>query len=138
MGSRYNGCVGTPGNDSDVDEDEVRAELLAARDEAIAQRDARQADFEEFVDGADLVSTDDEHDPEGATIAFERAQVIALRDDASRRIAALDDALERLDAGTYGDCVGCGRAIPAARLAAIVGVETCVDCAARGQMREPS
>ena len=111
---------------------EVRAELVAARAEAVAQRDARAADFEEFVDGADLVNTDDEHDPEGATIAFERAQVIALRDDAVRRIGLIDDALARLDAGTYGRCIGCGRTIPPARLAAVPGVETCVDCASRG------
>lgn len=110
----------------------VRAELLAARREAVAQRDARAADFEAFVDGADLVNTDDEHDPEGATIAFERAQVIALRDDAIRRIALLDDALARLDDGTYGRCIGCAEPIAAARLAALPGVETCVECAARG------
>lgn len=118
--------------DEGVDREAVRAELLAARAEAVTQRDAREADFRAFVDGADLVNTDDEHDPEGATIAFERAQVIALRDDAVRRIALLDDAIERLDAGTYGRCTGCGAPIPAARLSAIPGVETCVDCAARG------
>ena len=118
--------------DEEVDLEAARAELVAARDEAVAQRDARAADFEEFVEGADLVNTDDEHDPEGATIAFERAQVIALRDDAVRRIALVDDALARLDAGTYGRCVGCGAAIPVARLAAVPGVETCVSCAARG------
>lgn len=117
---------------SDPDLSNIRTALMAARDEAVAQRDARVADFEEFVDGADLVNTDDEHDPEGATIAFERAQVIALRDDAERRIAAIDDALARLDAGTYGKCTGCGRPVPPARLAAVPGVETCVDCAARG------
>lgn len=116
----------------DVDDDSVRAELLAARADAVAQRDARAADFEAFVDGADLVNTDDEHDPEGATIAFERAQVIALRDDAIRRIALLDDALVRLNAGTYGRCIGCSKPIAPARLAALPGVETCVDCAARG------
>lgn len=110
----------------------MRAQLLAGRAEAVVQRDARAADFEAFVDGADLVNTDDEHDPEGATIAFERAQVIALRDDAIRRIAQLDDALERLAAGTYGRCVGCSEPIAAARLAALPGVETCVSCAARG------
>jgi len=118
--------------DEAIDVDAVRAALLEARAEADAQRQARQADFDEFVDGADLVNTDDEHDPEGATIAFERAQVIALRDDAIRRIDLLDDALARLAAGSYGRCAVCGRPIPEARLAAIPGVETCVSCAARG------
>jgi RNA polymerase-binding transcription factor DksA len=141
---RRAGCSDTFGKGRSVadrgdieDPDRLRADLLAARAEAVAQRDARTADFEEFVDGADLVNTDDEHDPEGATIAFERAQVIALRDDAVRRIGLIDDALARMDAGTYGRCVGCGRQIPPARLAAIPGVETCVDCAARGISAPP-
>lgn len=110
----------------------MRAELLDALAEAVAQRDARAADFEEYVAGADLVNTDDEHDPEGATIAFERAQVIALRDDAIRRIELIEQALSRIEDGTYGRCTGCGRPIPAARLAAVPGVQTCVSCAARG------
>ena len=115
-----------------VDLASVRAELLDALTEAVAQRDARAADFEEYVAGADLVNTDDEHDPEGATIAFERAQVIALRDDAIRRIELIEQALSRIEDGTYGRCTGCGRPIPAARLAAVPGVQTCVSCAARG------
>lgn len=115
-----------------VDLASVRAELLVALAEAVAQRDARAADFEEYVAGADLVNTDDEHDPEGATIAFERAQVIALRDDAIRRIELIEQALSRIEDGTYGRCTGCGRPIPAARLAAVPGVQTCVSCAARG------
>jgi RNA polymerase-binding transcription factor DksA len=115
-----------------VDLASVRAELLDALAEAVAQRDARAADFEEYVAGADLVNTDDEHDPEGATIAFERAQVIALRDDAIRRIELIEQALSRIEDGTYGRCTGCGRPIPAARLAAVPGVQTCVSCAARG------
>lgn len=115
-----------------VDLASVRAELLDALAEAVAQRDARAADFEEYVAGADLVNTDDEHDPEGATIAFERAQVIALRDDAIRRIELIEQALSRIEDGTYGRCTGCGKPIPAARLAAVPGVQTCVSCAARG------
>lgn len=95
-----------------VDLASVRAELLDALAEAVAQRDARAADFEEYVAGADLVNTDDEHDPEGATIAFERAQVIALRDDAIRRIELIEQALSRIEDGTYGRCTGCGRPIP--------------------------
>ena len=39
-------------------------------------------------------------------------------------------ALHRLDAGTYGDCVECGTAITAARLAALPATATCIDCAA--------
>lgn len=78
------------------------------------------------------VATDDEHDPEGTTIAFERAQVSALLDRARRRVTELDEALERLDAGRYGVCVGCGGPIAPDRLVARPSARTCIDCANRG------
>lgn len=42
----------------------------------------------------------------------------------------VDDALGRLDAGTYGDCAGCGEAIPASRLMAQPAVRLCAACQA--------
>jgi RNA polymerase-binding protein DksA len=43
----------------------------------------------------------------------------------------VEDALERLDAGTYGICTNCGKPIPAARLDALPYTTLCVACAAR-------
>ena len=74
-------------------------------------------------------NADDEHDPEGATIAFERQQVAALLDSARRRLADVDAALERRTAGSYGICATCGRAIAPERLAARPAARTCIDCA---------
>jgi DnaK suppressor protein len=71
-------------------------------------------------------NTDDEHDPEGATIAFERSQADALRQAAARRLEEIDAALDRVAAGTYGRCVVCGEPIPAARLAARPFAATCL------------
>ncbi|MDM7853456.1 TraR/DksA family transcriptional regulator [Cellulomonas alba] len=76
-------------------------------------------------------NADDEHDPEGATIAFERAQVDALARAASERLAEIDAALERVDSGRYGVCERCGAPIAAARLAVRPAAATCVACAAR-------
>jgi RNA polymerase-binding transcription factor DksA len=76
-------------------------------------------------------NADDEHDPEGSTIAFERSQVGALINQARRHLAELDAAEERLRAGSYGCCESCGRPIPAARLEARPVARTCVSCAAR-------
>ncbi len=78
------------------------------------------------------VATDDEHDPEGTTIAFERAQVSALLDRARRRLTELDEALERLNAGRYGVCVGCDGPIAPDRLAVRPSARTCIGCANRG------
>ena len=74
-------------------------------------------------------NADDEHDPEGATIAFERSQVGALVRQARERLAEVGAAEQRLVDGTYGDCQVCGRPIAADRLEARPEARTCIDCA---------
>jgi RNA polymerase-binding transcription factor DksA len=89
--------------------------LLRARADAEAQIAALAGDLDGVIDASRSSNADDEHDPEGSTIAFERAQVIALLAAARRRLADLDAALDRVAAGTYGTCQRCGRPIPAER-----------------------
>jgi RNA polymerase-binding transcription factor DksA len=66
---------------------------------------------------------------EGATIAFERAQLTALLAGSRRRLADLDRATARLAAGAYGRCELCSELISADRLAARPTTTTCVRCA---------
>ncbi|MGB3737085.1 MAG: TraR/DksA C4-type zinc finger protein [Ilumatobacter sp.] len=87
------------------------------------------ASFEGIVEAASDVATDDEHDPEGHTIAWERQQVAGLLDAAKTALADIDTARQRLDAGVYGTCTSCGRRIAAERLDALPATPTCVDCA---------
>jgi RNA polymerase-binding transcription factor DksA len=75
---------------------------------------------------------DDEHDPEGATVAFERQHVAALLAQARSHLAAIDAAARKLDAGRYDQCDRCGDSIGVARLAARPAALTCVRCAAPG------
>jgi len=115
-----------------VGEGDVAAEaarLARRREETVRQVASLTRDFDEIVEGSELVNTDDEHDPEGATIAFERAQVLALLASARERLAALDAARERLAAGRYGTCAACGRPIPPERLDAVPDTTRCVACA---------
>lgn len=74
---------------------------------------------------------DDEHDPEGATVAFERQHIAALTDRSRARLAAIDAALRKVDSGTYDICDTCGGPIGAERLAARPASLTCVRCAGR-------
>ena len=76
-------------------------------------------------------ANDDEHDPEGVTVAFERAQVAGLLAQAHAELAALDAAAARLEAGTYGVCAVCGKEIAAGRLEALPATTTCIRCADR-------
>ena len=54
---------------------------------------ALEGEHRAVVDASRDSNADDEHDPEGATIAFERAQVDALVRDAVARLESVDDAL---------------------------------------------
>jgi DnaK suppressor protein len=94
-----------------------------------AQIAALTAELADIVASTQLVATDDEHDPEGATIAFERARVEALLDQARDHLAAIDGAERRLAAGRYGICERCGQAIAPARLDARPTAATCIRCA---------
>lgn len=106
--------------------DEAAARVLAVRAEAeraVAELDRRIGDV---VAARADANSDDEHDPEGATLAFERSQADALRAAARQRVIAADAALERLRTGSYGVCAVCGEPIPAGRLAARPLTDRCV------------
>jgi DnaK suppressor protein len=90
---------------------------------------ALRGDFDSIVAASLDTNADDEHDPEGATIAFERSQVDALVGQARRHLAEIDEAAERLADGTYGVCARCGATVPDARLEARPTARTCVTCA---------
>src|SRR4029077_12407312 len=85
--------------------------------------------FDEIVESSDTANLDDEHDPEGATVGFERAQISALLERTRVHIAEIDAAIERLGDGTYGTCEVCGDLIVEARLAAQPAGRRCVSCA---------
>ena len=105
--------------------------LRAERSRTLARIATLTGEFDGIVSASADANTDDEHDPEGATIAFERAQVGTLLDQARRHLADIDRAVADLDRGTYGLCERCGRPISAARLAALPVARTCIDCARR-------
>ncbi|WP_448638756.1 TraR/DksA family transcriptional regulator [Geodermatophilus sp. URMC 63] len=103
--------------------------LGAERAAAQAQLEALTREFDAIVAASQASNADDEHDPEGATIAFERQQVAALLERARRRLADVDAAVTAVEAGTYGRCASCGRAIAPERLAARPAARTCITCA---------
>jgi RNA polymerase-binding transcription factor len=104
--------------------------LLADREETLRRLEALTDDFAGVVAASRDTNADDEHDPEGATIAFERSQVDALVRQARAHLVEIDAALDRVAASTYGTCERCGRPIAAARLEARPTARTCVACAA--------
>src|SRR5207253_2657809 len=103
--------------------------LNAERDRAAARLSALTHEFDAIVEGSDTANADDEHDPEGSTVGFERAQVATLMGQAREHLSAVDDALDRLHRGAYGICERCGESIAAERLEAQPAAATCIRCA---------
>ena len=113
------------------DPGDARAALAAARERAVARLASLEQEFGGIVEAARGAGTDDEHDPEGATLAFERQHVAALAQAAREHLADIDAALARLADGSYGTCQTCGQPISAERLAARPAARTCIACTRR-------
>jgi DnaK suppressor protein len=108
---------------------DTREALVRLRVAAEAEAATLDRDLRALMEASRSSNADDEHDPEGATIAFERAQLTALLAAQRRHVADLDDALRRLEAGGYGVCERCGRPIPVERLEVLPSTRRCVACA---------
>ena len=98
------------------------------------ERTARQiASLEDIVaaivEGSELTSTDDEHDPEGATIAYERAQATALLRQARADADALVITRTQLQQHGRVACAVCGGSIGLERVAALPTATRCIRCA---------
>ena len=71
------------------------------------------------------------HPADSATDVSEDATNSALLQIQARQLAMVEDALRRLEVGTYGICESCGRDINPARLAVLPQARMCVACQAR-------
>ena len=111
--------------------DELTTALRERRRDVVARLASMTGRFQEIVDASVGSNADDEHDPEGTTIAFERSQVDALARRAVQDLEDVDAALARVAEGRYGTCEVCGQPIPVERLRVRPTARTCVGCAAR-------
>lgn len=95
--------------------------------------DAARAEFTARIDTIHQHARDPlERDSEEQAAQLGNVAVVsALEAEATTEVAAIDAALVRLAAGTYGDCIGCGEPIDGKRLAARPASTHCVECAAQ-------
>ena len=112
-----------------MDESTARDLLTEERAATLGRVQTLAGSLSDIVSNTDGANSDDEHDPEGSTIAFERAQVSALLASARAYLGALDEALARLSGGTYWVCQRCGDEIAPERLAARPAAVHCIACA---------
>jgi len=72
----------------------------------------------------------DPNTAEGGSLAFEIEKELSLHQNANDLLSQADEALERIEDGTYGICADCDSAIPVARLEALPHTKLCVTCSA--------
>ena len=111
---------------SAVEFDALRDRLLQVAERARRDLASLTGDFNAIVAASAQSNADDEHDPEGSTIAFERAQVSSLTDLARAAESELAQALTRWEAGTYGYCEICSAPIGYERLLARPATTRCI------------
>jgi len=123
----------TGGRQRQHDGGDPRRRLESEREQTLRRLASLTEDFDAVVAASRDTNADDEHDPEGTTIAFERSQVASLVRDAERHVREIDSAIRRLDEGTYGSCESCGAPIGEGRLEARPVARSCIRCAAQGR-----
>jgi RNA polymerase-binding transcription factor DksA len=89
----------------------------------------------EAVDAFSRRDLSDMYDQEDPTTDSDGAVVLLLVERAERRLREVEQALARMDGGTYGYCTVCGRGIPLERLRALPAAATCVTCSDRSSHR---
>ncbi len=115
------------------------AQLLAAERASVLERLAGlERELTAIIESSGSAGTDDEHDPEGATVAFERQHLAALVSQARGHLTQIDAAMLRLADGSYGICERCGQPISEARLAARPVTTLCITCASQRLLRPPT
>lgn len=88
-------------------------------------------------DSLSELSTVDQHPADVGSETFERTKDLSVQEDVDGRLADIERALGKLDAGTYGTCEECGRAIPDERLEAVPAARFCIEHQSAQERREP-
>jgi DnaK suppressor protein len=109
----------------------LRSHLEADRERTGMLVDTVIDEMGAFVSARRDTATDDEHDPEGPTLAFERSQSSAILGSSQQHLNEIDAALQRMDEGRYGLCTSCGAGIALGRLQVRPQAALCISCAER-------
>ena len=96
------------------------------RGQLTAERDHLSAQIDSLEPGRSDSQVDDNFADSGQ-VAAEQGENQALAGQLRIELEEVDRALEKLEAGTYGSCETCGKAITPARLEAMPAARFCID-----------
>ncbi|OGO58764.1 MAG: hypothetical protein A2Z32_09515 [Chloroflexi bacterium RBG_16_69_14] len=102
-----------------LDLDTIRAALVAERARLAGERAETIVSPDQMTYGSQAAA---------ASQVFAQQRDLALRDRTDHQLILVNDALARLDAGSFGTCPRCGRPIAEERLEALPWAPHCIDC----------
>jgi DnaK suppressor protein len=113
--------------------DVVRRLLTTQRDEILAM-------YEHDVKAGQEASDEGSDDiVDRANNAYSRELLFSLSDGERHTLLRIEEALARIESGTYGICTNCGNEIRPGRLKAMPWARYCIDCqelAEKGMLEE--
>jgi RNA polymerase-binding transcription factor DksA len=98
------------------------------RDQLEEERERLRARLHELEPGSEAF---DEGFADSSQVTAERGELDALAGTLTDTLQEVEDALAKLDAGTYGRCESCGNQIAEARLEAKPAARLCIACASK-------
>jgi RNA polymerase-binding transcription factor DksA len=107
--------------------EEERTRLQRIRDDLERERE------ETTTEGAGELSTVDQHPGDSGTETFELEKTVSLLEQVEEELQEVGAAFERLEAGTYGSCLACGRPIGDERLEAMPATRFCIEDQAKAE-----
>jgi DnaK suppressor protein len=115
----------------------TKSQLARIRDELVEERASLLEQVQDLDAEADVKNWREggfDDDPADAgSASFERETAQSLSNHARNLLSQIDDAMRRMDAGTYGTCERCGEAIETERLEALPYATLCMDCKRRDE-----
>ncbi len=121
MPSKTAGPPKTPAAKKDLTE-KIRKRLVAKRDELLADLAKNREVSEETADESAQDMAD------RATSSYMREFAFSLSETDRKILLLIEQALVRLDAGTFGTCVHCGQLVQEKRMDAVPWARHCLDC----------
>lgn len=108
---------------------QLRQELESDRQQQLDQLEEYGAD--PYGESVTNLGGSEEGFADSGQVTEQRSEALAHIEQARTRLEQIDEALERMDEGTYGVCVECGQEIAPARLEARPLSIRCVECASK-------
>ena len=113
-----------------LDTEHYRKLLLQERDRIREEMEVLELDisYADTGSGQSELADYDNHPADTGTDTFEKEKDLAVRDSWRDVLGRIDEALGKIERGTYGECDRCGREILKERLDVVPHAIYCVDC----------